>query len=43
MWLSLPGAGYRYNYRSNAFGDQNPTGDNNPLYDVRWATRSTLV
>lgn len=32
MWLSAQ-AGYRYNYRFNAFSDQNPTGDNNPLYD----------
>ncbi|WP_246289556.1 DUF6268 family outer membrane beta-barrel protein [Hymenobacter terrestris] len=32
VWLSAQ-AGYRYNYRFNVFNDQNPTGDNNPLYD----------
>ncbi|MBT9393331.1 hypothetical protein KLP40_09165 [Hymenobacter sp. NST-14] len=32
VWLSAQ-AGYRYNYRFDAFSNQNPTGDNNPLYE----------
>ncbi|AII51213.1 DUF6268 family outer membrane beta-barrel protein [Hymenobacter sp. APR13] len=32
IWLSAQ-AGFRYNYRFDAFSKQNPSGDNDPLYE----------
>ncbi|RTQ46109.1 hypothetical protein EJV47_22990 [Hymenobacter gummosus] len=32
VWLSAQ-AGYRYNWRFNAFAEQNPKGDNTPVFD----------